>query len=61
MQSTKEKRVNVNIDTQHAWIFNTGITTYIIYTALGFMHWTVNICNESVVSCEHWHVDISVL
>ena len=24
MQSTKEKCVNVNIDTQHAWIFNTG-------------------------------------
>ena len=24
-------------------------------------HWTDNICNESVVSCEHWHVDISVL
>ena len=24
-------------------------------------HWTDNICNESVVSCEHWHVDISML
>ena len=30
-------------------------------TRLDLWHWTVNICNESVVSCEHWHVDISVL